>query len=1085
MALEQELERLCTPKTLQRARQIAASDENILTKKCRFDRTITRLSAFVASSRGWNDCYRTSASIDEEADRVVDYACTCPAALRYDGPCKHCAALVYAYRDRPSSFMGYREHRRTETTACLAELMRRNASLDASDETGKIDIVPVLTYAYRTWSARFKIVGTQGAYVMKDIAAFVDDMRDGAWRSYGKKLAFVHAPDSFCAHGKALASCIERMVSTRRGAGPRLSRERVLRAIDLEEFEVVDMLDIEGDATFQVEGGDRSVRARTLAHVEQADPELDIRLAREQDGGVSITAGRKAVPIAHGSRLYLWEDDVFYRCSCAYAAATGFLRMLCAGDDETLYIAEEDLPLFCSELLPRIEKTLRVEAPASLDAYRPVEGRLEFYFDRSATAITCEAHACYAASRRVLARGGSFWKDDGAARPLFDEKLERRALRLVGDYFPENAATGENGSPGEHALPLGDSERVGALLFGGLARFAEAGAVFTTAAFDRLISDGKPRVSFGVSLSGDLIRLDPRADDLDPDELSALLASYRARRRYHRLKTGAFLDIAQLDLAQLDRIASDLDLSSAELASGVIELPAWRAFYLDETLDSAERSPSFESYLERFRASLAKPRAVPSWFKTTLRPYQREGIDWMNALADRGLSGILADEMGLGKSVQLIAFLATRLASARATGPSLLVCPASLVYNWTAEFERFAAEISVCAVAGTKQERMRARAREDVDVFVTSYDLLRIDIDEYRPREFYCCVLDEAQYIKNHGTLTARAAKRIRARHRFALTGTPVENRLSEIWSIFDFLMPGLLGSAARFKERFELDIVGGNEQAAARLKALIGPFMLRRLKSDVLQDLPDKLESTVLVPMTRKQDKLYYAHEQRLRESLAQRRAKAPREDAQRKAGVEVLSELMRLRLICCDPRLVFENYEDASAKIEAIVDLVESARNDGQKCLVFSQFTSFLALIAERLAAAGMQFCMLTGSTPRKERIAMANAFNDDDTQAFLISLKAGGTGLNLTGASVVIHADPWWNAAAQNQATDRAHRIGQTRIVSVYRIIAKGTVEERIVELQRSKTELADKIMGIDADMPPRLTEEALIDLFQDRI
>ena len=258
-------------------------------------------------------------------------------------------------------------------------------------------------------------------------------------------------------------------------------------------------------------------------------------------------------------------------------------------------------------------------------------------------------------------------------------------------------------------------------------------------------------------------------------------------------------------------------------------------------------------------------------------------------------------------------------------------------------------------------------------------------------------MLDEAQYIKNHGTLTARAAKRIRARHRFALTGTPVENRLSEIWSIFDFLMPGLLGSAARFKERFELDIVGGNEQAAARLKALIGPFMLRRLKSDVLQDLPDKLESTVLVPMTRKQDKLYYAHEQRLRESLAQRRAKAPREDAQRKAGVEVLSELMRLRLICCDPRLVFENYEDASAKIEAIVDLVESARNDGQKCLVFSQFTSFLALIAERLAAAGMQFCMLTGSTPRKERIAMANAFNDDDTQAFLISLKAGGTGFS----------------------------------------------------------------------------------------
>lgn len=1082
MALEQELERLCTPKTLQRARQIAASEENILTKKCRFERTLTRLDAFVASSRGWNDYYRTSTSIDEDTGRIVDFACTCPAFLRYDGPCKHCAALAYAYHAQPASFMGYKERRRPETTACLAELMRQSASLATSDETGEIDIEPVLTYAYRTWSARFKIVGTQGSYVMKDIAAFVDDLHRGAWRSYGKKLAFVHTDDSFCAHGKAMASLIDRIVSARRAAGSRFVRETAGRTIELEEFEVVDILDIEDGATFLVEGGDCSVRARTSAHIEQADPALDIRFSCEPDGGMSIAAGRQAVAIAHGSRLYLWVDETFYRCSPSWAASAAFLRMLYASDDEALYIAEQDLPLFCAEVLPRVEQTLHPALPAALDAYRPVEGTLEFYFDKSDGTVTCEAHARYAASRRVLTAHGSFWKDEGCARPLHDEKLERKALRLISDYFPQRPAADD----GVHALPLNDSRRVGELLFGGLARFAEEGAVFTTAAFDRLIFDGKPRISFGVSLAGGLIQLDTRADDLEPEELSALLASYRARKRYHRLKNGMYLDIAQLDLSLIDRMASDLDLSAAELARGTVELPAWRAFYLDEALESAERAPSFEEYLAKFRHALAAPpKSLPSWFGASLRPYQREGLCWMNALADRGLSGILADEMGLGKSVQLIAFLATRLESARATGPSLLVCPASLIYNWTAEFERFAGEISVCAVAGTRQERLRARAREDVDVFVTSYDLLRIDIDEYRSREFYCCVLDEAQYIKNHGTLTARAVKRVRARHRFALTGTPVENRLSEIWSIFDFLMPGLLGSAARFKERFELDIVGGNEQAAARLKAIIGPFMLRRLKSDVLQDLPDKLESTVLVPMTRKQEKLYLAHEQSLRESLARRRAKRARDEAENARSIEVLSELMRLRRLCCDPRLVFEDYGEAGAKVAAIVDLVESARNDGQKCLVFSQFTSFLSLIADGLAAAGIEYAVLTGSTPRKKRVEMADAFNADECAAFLISLKAGGTGLNLTGASVVIHADPWWNAAAQNQATDRAHRIGQTRIVSVHRIIAKGTVEERIVELQRSKTELADKIVGVGGAMPDRLTEEALIELFQDRL
>ena len=353
------------------------------------------------------------------------------------------------------------------------------------------------------------------------------------------------------------------------------------------------------------------------------------------------------------------------------------------------------------------------------------------------------------------------------------------------------------------------------------------------------------------------------------------------------------------------------------------------------------------------------------------------------------------------------------------------------------------------------------------------------DADDFAARTFYCCALDEAQYVKNHATKTARAAKRVRARHRFALTGTPMENRLSELWSIFDFLMPGLLGSYMRFREHFELDITGGDEDAARRLRSLVAPFMLRRLKADVLQDLPDKLESVVYVPMEAEQQRLYAAHEQQLRDALTlQKNNRNNKRFHERK--VEVLAELTKLRQLCCDPRLLYENYAGHAAKLDAIAEIVESAMDAGEKTLVFSQFTSFLSLIAEVLDARGVPYFTITGATPKKRRLDLVNAFNDDDTPVFLVSLKAGGTGLNLTGASVVVHADPWWNAAAQNQATDRAHRIGQTQVVSVHKVIAKDTVEERILHLQDAKTDLADQVIGAGGVSLASLSQEELLDL-----
>ena len=420
-----------------------------------------------------------------------------------------------------------------------------------------------------------------------------------------------------------------------------------------------------------------------------------------------------------------------------------------------------------------------------------------------------------------------------------------------------------------------------------------------------------------------------------------------------------------------------------------------------------------------------------------------------------GFGGILADEMGLGKSVQLISLLLAR----RGRGATLVVCPASLVYNWEAEFAKFAPQLDVAVVAGSADERARIRGECGHEVLITSYDLLRRDIEGYARLDFWCEALDEAQYIKNHETLVARATKAVHARHRFALTGTPIENRLSELWSIFDYLMPGLLGSYDRFRERYEQPVLDGDEEVGACLRAATGPFVLRRLKRDVLNDLPEKLEQVVYARLAGEQRRLYQAHEQALRVSLSRQT-----DEAFGRGKIQVLAELMRLRQLCCDPRLLYDDYEGGSAKLATVMDLVGSVVDSSHKMLLFSQFTSYLSLIASELDARGVRYYTITGATPKHRRLELADAFNADETPVFLISLKAGGTGLNLVGASVVVHADPWWNAAAQDQATDRAHRIGQTRDVSVYKVIAKDTIEDRILALQEVKSDLAEQVIGV---------------------
>ncbi|EFA22988.1 DEAD/DEAH box helicase [Bifidobacterium gallicum] len=749
-----------------------------------------------------------------------------------------------------------------------------------------------------------------------------------------------------------------------------------------------------------------------------------------------------------------------------------------------LVIGQADFAHFAQSITPVLTAFGQgVSVPAPLQARSSAPCRLAFYLDRSDDGlIVCETFAEYDGQRfDVFAEHMAFGPSaiTPQVRVMRNETAEEFARQVTGVYFHTPYPVSRPGSasipvPADAPrcapyLDIDSSGELLTLLNEGIDALRSVGDVFTTDKVTGFMREKPAHVRLGLSVTSDLVRVTPMADEIDESEVAAILDSYRKRKTYHRLADGTFMRLDSPDIAQANALVERYHLSLSALANGQASVPAVQAFLLDgEDEDLIEQAPSFRDYIGDVKVVDPQRYVVPAALHATLRPYQLEGYRWLRTLMDKHLGGILADDMGLGKTVQMISVLVDATAreqqesiqEQRQPDPCLVVCPASLVYNWARELRNFAPDLPVSVVAGAKAQRRKQYA-DLTGVVVTSYDVFRLDIDDLADQRWLVMVLDEAQAIKNPATKIAQAVKRAQARHRFALTGTPIENRLSELWSIFDFLMPGFLGSYRSFRDTYEKPMLDGRDDVAQRLHHAVRPFILRRLKRDVLTDLPEKTESVIDVALTGEQRKLYAASERKLRMMLQS--SQDMNEDR-----FQVLSALTQLRQLCCDPRLVFENVSHAGAKMDAIAELVTAARESGQKVLIFSQFVSFLDLIADMLDELGVAHMAITGSTPKQRRLELVDTFNMDDTPVMLISLKAGGTGLNLTGASVVIHADPWWNEAAQNQATDRAHRIGQRHTVNVYKIVASDTVEERILGLQERKSELARTLLDTQSSV-----------------
>jgi SNF2 family DNA or RNA helicase len=463
---------------------------------------------------------------------------------------------------------------------------------------------------------------------------------------------------------------------------------------------------------------------------------------------------------------------------------------------------------------------------------------------------------------------------------------------------------------------------------------------------------------------------------------------------------------------------------------------------------------------------------------SVLRPYQKHGVAWLQFLRENGFGGILADEMGLGKTLQTLAFLRFVRQKNPGAAPMLIVCPTSLVFNWMSEAKKFTPELKMLALHGPNRHPLFGQIAQS-DIVVTSYALARRDADRYREFEFDTVVLDEAQHIKNRQTQNAQAVKAVKSNHRIVLTGTPLENSVLDLWSIFDFLMPGYLGAAKDFRERYEIPIAKSKDAAAQeRLSRRLRPFLLRRLKKDVAADLPPKIEQVSFCELTAEQRGVY----QQVIEASRKEVLEAVGAQGLAKSRIVVLTALLRLRQVCCDLRLLKPDGVDganASGKLEMFSELLEEVIDGGHRVLVFSQFTTMLGLLKDRLTADGIDYCYLDGSTANRGEV-VAKFQNNSAIPVFLVSLKAGGVGLNLTGADTVIHFDPWWNPAVEDQATDRAHRIGQTKVVTSYKLITRDTVEEKILTLQNRKREIIQSTIGGEEEFAAALNWDEIQEL-----
>lgn len=621
----------------------------------------------------------------------------------------------------------------------------------------------------------------------------------------------------------------------------------------------------------------------------------------------------------------------------------------------------------------------------------------------------------------------------------------------------------------ERFIFIGNEEDNYILLKEGLEFLNKIGRVILSKDFKNIKLIDSKSITSSLREYNEGFYFDYRIDGLEYEEIPEVLREIKMASPFYRTKKDSFLDLKDLRVTEFFRTLEELNLFN-NIYKEEIDIDKFDLIRLENKINN--KKLPFISGEEKINILLEKLKnknkeyIVPENLNANLREYQKVGYNWLRSIEDLGFGGILADDMGLGKTIQTIALLLSKEGKR-----SLIITPTSVLYNWKNEFEKFAPNLKVGIIHGSLKERnILLDSYKDYDVLLTTYGTLRRDLLLYEDKDFDFCIIDEGQNIKNKASKISEAVKSIKANCKIALTGTPIENNLLELWSIFDFIMPMYLFSVEKFKDKF----VKGNDEDLKELKELISPFILRRLKEEVLDELPEKIEKEYIIPMSSKQRQVYNSSMKEIKIRL--------KENKDNK--ILILSYLTKLRQLCLDPSLLIEDFKEESSKLKAIEEIVNEGIEANKKIIIFSQFTSALNKIGNKLKDNNIEYLYLDGSINAKERLKLAEEFNEGKTNVFLISLKAGGVGLNLTSANIVVHFDPWWNPAVEDQATDRAYRIGQKNVVEVIKLISKDTIEEKIIKLQEEKKELISKIIDgnmLNGNKLNSITEEELLNLF----
>ena len=970
--------------------------------------------------------YNVHIKVDLRNKKMAGGNCSCEdyienKNLHRDFKCKHMMAVAYKFymlAKKDKKKKGTKEPIKIEKIQ-----VRIEPRLKAIKENG------IEKYIAEFW------IGDNSLALMKSINEFIYCMENKRFLSLNDN--FVYNPHKHILNEEAerIISYINKKISSKDSKEKRIiGRYFEIKAQDLKEF----LMLLENNKSIFFNYDYVNYKAEVIK--EMLPIHFNIKIKEEK---ISVTTTNKMpIPLNNSLDAFLYDRKIYVPNEEQIKFLKVIYKPLMDKGQVILANNEENLVKIL-----RILSNITEDISLGEGVKRLISSLIkpEFYFTKVNDDIYCKVDINYSIGKITLLKDInklSFIRDN-----IYEEKIvmEMEKLKFIRDDNKFKF--------------IGEDEDIYNLLSIRFKELLKEGKVYLTKDFKdiRLIKGKDLEYSFIEEDEGYYFKV----KGFTLKELNSALYDMKNKKGFYKTKNNNYLDLQDKTVIRILNILDSLDISDDN-----ITIDKNNMLYINESLKN--QGTAFDKGEETIKEidkglSNRKQREVPDDLNAKLRNYQVEGFNWLNEIANLKVGGILADEMGLGKTIQIIAFLLSQKGK-----KSIVITPTSLIYNWRDEFNKFAPSLKVGIIHGDKKNRV-VMMEKDFDVIVTTYGLIKNDYEYYKEKEFDFCIIDEAQNIKNSKAQNTKYVKAIKAGCRIALSGTPMENNLMELWSIFDYIMPGYLLSEAKFKEKYL------KEDMYDELKELIKPFILRRLKKDVIDELPNKIEKKFMVEMEKNQKAVYQSYIKEVRQKLYSG------EDNK----ITVFSYLTKLRQLCLDPSLILDDYVGRSAKIEAALNIVNMAIAENRKVLIFSQFTSVLQKLGSELSEKNIGYLYLDGSTKANKRVEMVKEFNEsEDLKIFLISLKAGGTGLNLTSSDLVLHFDPWWNPAIEDQATDRAHRIGQQNIVEVIKLIAKDSVEENIIRLQEDKRELINKVISgeeIGSNVIGKLSRDEIIDLF----